>query len=235
MDLVTMRGVGKHFGSVTALADIDFGVRGSEVVAILGPNGAGKSTLLRILGTAVLPDEGQAIVAGHDVASEPAAVRRAIGFMLPDERSWYWRISGRQNLEFFAVLNGLRRPAAAKRTDELLREVGLEDAADRRFDAYSSGMRVRLSLARALVSRPPVLLLDEPTRSIDPVGRKHFRELLKTVTGSRETAVLLATHDLQEAAELATRSIVLSRGRMSPILDTWRDAADLERRLLEAS
>jgi ABC-2 type transport system ATP-binding protein len=235
MDVVTMRAVGKHFGPVTALTDIDLSVRAGELVAILGSNGAGKSTLLRILGTAVLPDEGEATVAGHNVAREAAAVRRAIGFMLPDERSWYWRLSGRHNLEFFAALNGLRRAGAAERADELLREVGLEQAADRRFDGYSSGMRVRLSLARALISRPPVLLLDEPTRSIDPVGRKHFRELLTAVAERSETSVLVATHDLHEAAELATRSVVLSYGRLSAIVDEWRDAADLERRLLEAS
>ncbi len=235
MDAVTIRGVSKQFGPVTALSNIDLSVRPGEVVAILGPNGAGKSTLLRILGTAVLPDSGEATVAGHDVVGEPAAVRRAVGFMLPDERSWYWRLTGRHNLEFFGALNGLRRTSAAERADELLREVGLEEAADRRFDGYSSGMRVRLSLARALISRPPVLLLDEPTRSIDPIGGKHFRELLRTMARRQETAVLIATHDLHEAAELATRGVVLSHGRMAAIADGWRDAADLERRLLEAA
>jgi ABC-2 type transport system ATP-binding protein len=233
MDAVTVRRVVKRFGSVTALSGIDLAVQTGEVVAILGPNGAGTSTLLRILGTAVLPDSGEASVAGHNVDHEPAAVRRAVGFMLPDERSWYWRISGRQNLEFFGALNGLRRAEAAGRADELLGEVGLADAAERRFDGYSSGMRVRLSLARALISDPPVLLLDEPTRSIDPIGAKQCRELLGALAGRRETAVLIATHDLHEAAELATRVVILSEGSLTEIPGGWRTAADLEHRLVE--
>lgn len=230
-----MRGVGKRFGRVTALADIDLSVCAGEVIAVLGPNGAGKSTLLRILGTAVLPDTGRATVAGHDVSRDPAAVRRAVGFMLPDERSWYWRLTGRHNLEFFAALNGLQRQAAAERAGELLRDVGLETAAHRRFDGYSSGMRVRLSLARAMISRPPVLLLDEPTRSIDPAGSKQFRDLVSSVAATRGTAILIATHDLYEAARLATRGVVLSHGRLTEIAGDWRDAAELERHVVAAA
>ena len=235
MDAVTIRGVSKRFGRVIALQDIDLSIRAGEVVAILGPNGAGKSTLLRIVGTAVLPDTGSVTVEGHDVALEPAAVRRAVGFMLPDERSWFWRLTGRHNLEFFGALNGLRRVAATERADELLAEVGLQEAGSRRFDGYSSGMRVRLSLARALISRPPVLLLDEPTRSIDPAGAKEFRELVRSIAAGQKAAVVIATHDLHEAAQLATRSVVLSQGRMSEITGDWRDAADLERHVVAAA
>ena len=155
--------------------------------------------------------------------------------MLPDERSWYWRLTGRHNLEFFGALNGLRRAAAAERADELLAEVGLQEAGSRRFDGYSSGMRVRLSLARALISRPPVLLLDEPTRSIDPAGAKQFRELVRSIAAGQEAAVLIATHDLHEAAQLASRSVVLSQGRISEIAGDWHDAADLERHVVAAA
>jgi ABC-2 type transport system ATP-binding protein len=235
MQAISVRGVTKRFGPVTALVDVAFEVGSGEIVALLGPNGAGKSTLLRILGTAILSDEGEAVVAGHDVVAEPDATRRSIGFLLADERSWYWRLTGRHNLEFFGALYGLRRPAAAERAAELLEEFGLADAADRRFDGYSSGMRLRLSLARALLSEPPVLLLDEPTRSIDAVGTRQFRELVKDVAARRGVAVLLATHDLHEAAQTATRSIVLSRGRVATITDGWTDTADLERRVVEAS
>ena len=169
------RGLTKRFGPVTALDGVDLDVGGGEVVALLGANGAGKSTLLRILSTTVLPDEGVAWVAGNDVVAEPLAARRALGVALGDERSWYWRLSGRQNLEFFAVLYGIRRKEARRRVQELLGEVGLNHAADRRFDGYSAGMRARLSLARALVASPPVILLDELTRSLDPVAVSDFR------------------------------------------------------------
>ena len=151
---IRVRGIVKRFAGHTALDSVDLDVAPGEVVALLGPNGAGKSTLLRILGTTVLPDEGTATVGGHDVANDAVAVRRRIGVTLGDERSWYWRLSGRQNLEFFGAMYGLRRRAARARAAGLLREVGLEQAADRRFDGYSSGMRARLSMARALLAEP---------------------------------------------------------------------------------
>jgi ABC-2 type transport system ATP-binding protein len=227
-----MHRVGKRFGPLTALQGIDLEVEGGEIVAIVGPNGAGKSTLLRILATAVLPDAGRAWVAGHDVADAPEAARQSLGFLLADERSWYWRLTGRHNLEFFAALYGLDRPAARRRTGELLEELGLGEAADRSFGDYSSGMRLRLSLGRALLAEPPVLLLDEPTRSLDPIATKQFRDLARGAVTERGSAVLLATHDLHEAAELADSVVVLEGGRVSRMTANPGSAAQLEQALL---
>jgi hypothetical protein len=145
VDGITARDVSKRFRSLQALAGVSFDVAPGEVVALLGPNGAGKSTLLRILGTTILPDSGTIAVAGHDVATDAAGARRSLGVMIGDERAHYWRLSGRRNLMFFAALVGLSRREAGARTRELLEEVHLTEAADRRVGEYSSGMKARLS------------------------------------------------------------------------------------------
>ena len=224
----------KRFGSVSALSGVNLSVPWGRVVALLGPNGAGKSTLLRILGTTVLPDCGRVEVAGQDVVAEPVLARRSLGLVLGDERSWYWRLSGRDNLEFFAALHGLRRSSARARVGELLASVGLAEAADRRFDRYSSGMRARLSLARALLCEPPVLLFDEPTRTLDPLAAASFRDEVRSQAGAGR-AVLFATHDLHEAAALADRVVVLVKGRVRSVTDERVDAGQLERILVDAA
>jgi ABC-2 type transport system ATP-binding protein len=230
---VMIRGLFKRFGRVVALNGIDLDVRPGEIVALLGQNGAGKSTLTRIVATTVLPDDGRVHVAGIDVVARPSAARRCIGLTLGDERSWFWRLTGRQNLEYFAALYGLRRSAARARASELLETVGLADAADRRFDGYSTGMKMRLSLARALLPDPRVLLLDEPTRSLDPVAAVGFREYVSELTASRNIAVLYTTHDLHEASAIASRLIVIARGSLMSELPRGTDARDLEQALLE--
>jgi ABC-2 type transport system ATP-binding protein len=231
-DGIRVRGIVKRFGSHMALNGVNMDVAPGEVVAILGPNGAGKSTLLRILGTTVLPDEGSAMVGGYDVSTDASAVRRHIGVTLGDERSWYWRLSGRRNLEFFGAMYGLRRSAARDRARELLREVGLEAAGHRRFDGYSSGMRARLSLARALLMSPPVLLLDEPTRAIDPVAAADFRRRIHDLASRDRRVLLLATHDLYEAAAVADRVVVLSAGRIRAVRERGARPDELEAELL---
>jgi ABC-2 type transport system ATP-binding protein len=191
--------------------------------------------LLRILCTTVIPDAGTATVAGHDVVAEPMAARRSLGLMLGDERSHYWRLSGRRNLLFFAVLAGLRRRDAAGRVAELLDAVGLAEAADRRVLGYSSGMRARLSLARSLLSDPSVLLLDEPTRNLDPLAGSGFRETAARLAAEHGTGILFATHDLHEAAAIANRVLVLSGGRI--VLEEsarGMDAVRLESAFLDA-
>ncbi len=229
---VRVCGLEKSFDGHVALRGVDLEVPWGGIVALLGPNGAGKSTLLRILGTTVLPDRGQALVAGHDVVTDPAAVRRCLGLVLGEERSWYWRLSGRENLQFFAALQGLRRPAARARATELLADIGLVEAADRRFDRYSSGMRARLSLARALLCEPPVLLLDEPTRTLDPMAASLFRnEVRRQAEAGR--AVLFATHDLHEAAAVASRVIVMAGGEVVATTEDPSDAATLEDMLVQ--
>ncbi|MBW3643992.1 MAG: ABC transporter ATP-binding protein [Actinobacteria bacterium] len=229
-----LAGLEKRFGKLAALRGVDLEVPWGAIVAVLGPNGAGKSTLLRILATTVLPDSGHAEVAGHDVVSDSAAARRALGLVLGDERSWYWRLTGRDNLEFYAALHGLRRPAARRRADELLAAVDLAHAADRRFDRYSSGMRARLALARALLHEPPVLCLDEPTATLDPVAAASFRALVRRQADTGR-AVLFTTHDLHEAAAVASNVVVLAAGKVAAKVDDRPDAARLEAILIEAA
>ncbi len=234
MDGIAIRGLAKRFRSVQALAGVDLDVDRGEIIALLGPNGAGKSTLIRILATTVLPDSGTARIGGFDIVAQSAAARRSFGLALGDERSWYWRLSGRQNLAFFASLYGLSRLDGANRVDQLLSDVGLSEAADRRFDGYSTGMRMRLSLARALLPDPPVLLLDEPTRSLDPVAAVAFRQRVVGLGRERTIAILYATHDLHEASAIATRVVVLAAGQVAARLPGGTPPAVLEQALLTA-
>lgn len=199
----------------TVLHDVSFEVRSREFFGLLGPNGAGKTTLFKILSTLVAPDGGRAVVAGHDVVAEEAAVRRVLAPVIADERSLYWRLSARENLELFGALHGLDGAEAGRRIDGLLETVGLEGAGRKIVGEYSSGMRQRLLLARALLPGPEVLLLDEPTRSLDPLAAREFRTFLQEeIAGRLGCTVLLATHDSDEALELCDRVGVLDQGRL---------------------
>jgi len=201
--------------TVTALDGLDLRVEPGRVFCLLGPNGAGKTTLIKILATLVLPDGGRAAVAGHDVAGDPRRAKAAVGYAVGEERSFYWRLTGRQNLEFFGALYGLRGAARDRRVADVLGLVGLEDSADRRFNAYSTGMRQMMAFARALLADAPVLLVDEPTRSLDPRAADRIRSFLRDeLAGRQGKTVLWATHDLGEAADRADDIAVISRGRI---------------------
>ena len=227
MDGISARDVSKRFRSVQALAGVSFDVERGEIVSLLGPNGAGKSTLLRILGTTILPDTGTVTVAGHDVLQDAAGARRSLGVMIGDERSHYWRLSGRRNLAFFAALAGMSRREAVARTQQLLEEVRLAEAADRRVGEYSSGMRARLALARAMLADPPLLLLDEPTRNLDPLSASHFRRSTSRLARENRAGILFATHNLHEAVAISTRILVLSAGRI--VLEEQAQGMDADR------
>jgi ABC-2 type transport system ATP-binding protein len=201
--------------TVTALDGLDLRVERGRVFCLLGPNGAGKTTLIKVLATLVLPDGGRAEVDGHDVSREPGPAKRRIGYAVNDERSFYWRLSGRQNLEFFGALYGLRGPVRDRRIAEVLRLAGLEAAADLRFNTYSTGMRQMLAFARALLADAAILLVDEPTRSLDPQAADKIRAFLcDELAGRERKTVLWATHDLGEAADHADDIAVISRGRI---------------------
>ena len=200
---------------VEGLVDVDLEVRRGEVYGLLGPNGAGKTTLLKILACLILPTRGVAEVEGRSVAGEEAHVKRSIGFVTADERSFYWRLSGEENLVFFARLYGLDAPAARRRARGLLRDMELEEVAGRQFMSYSSGMKQRLAICRALLHDPPIVCLDEPTRSLDPLAAKHLRAFItRRLHGEGGKTVLLATHNLQEAEEMCGRLAILNRGRV---------------------
>jgi ABC-type multidrug transport system ATPase subunit len=198
-----------------ALAGISFAVRDGESVALLGANGAGKSTLLKILATLLLPTEGRALVAGHDTAQDSRAVRRQLGYHAGTDHGFYPRLSGRQNLLFFGRLNQLPTSAAIGRIGILSEQFRLGDALDRQVRTLSTGTVQRLSLARAVLHQPRVLLLDEPTRSLDAIAASEFRRYLKAqILESGRTSLLFASHTLPEVEFLADRVAVLDRGRL---------------------
>jgi ABC-2 type transport system ATP-binding protein len=207
---------GRLFGRpVTALSDVTFTVRPGEIVCVMGPNGAGKSTLVRILGGLLLPSAGTAEVAGLDAGTGTPAFRRRVAFIVGDERSFHFRVSGRGNLRYFAALHGLPAAAASRRADELLDRVGLAAAADRRYQEYSRGMRQRLAIARGLLGDPQVLLLDEPTLGLDPRGARDLRAFLRdeVIRGGGRTAVV-CSNDPAEARALGDRVLLLDGGRL---------------------
>jgi len=215
MVVIEVKNLVKKFGDFTAVDQVSFEVAEGEIFGLLGPNGAGKTTLIKILATLVLPDGGRAVAGGHDVARDPARAKRAVGYAVGEERSFYWRLTGRENLEFFAALYGLRGAARAGRIAGLLGLVGLEASADLRFNAYSTGMRQMLAFARALLADASILLVDEPTRSLDPLAADRIRSFLRAeLAGKQGKTVLWATHDLGEAADFADDIAVISRGRI---------------------
>jgi ABC-2 type transport system ATP-binding protein len=207
---VTVSGIGKSFGDVSALRDISFEVGRGEVVGLLGPNGAGKTTMVDILSTLTRPDRGHAWVAGHDVVSHPARVRRSI-MLTGQQVALDNMLSGQQNLVMFGRLQGMCKSAARSRATELIREFDLEDAANRRVDTYSSGMRRRIDIACGLVVRPEVAFLDEPTTGLDPRSRQSVWDLVGRFK-SAGIATLLTTQYLEEADALSDRIVLIDRG-----------------------
>jgi len=202
-------------GGTPALRDISFTVGEGETVGLLGPNGAGKTTLLKIIGSLLYPSSGRVLIHGVDPVKEPLRSRSLMGLVTCDERSFYWRLSGRQNLHFFATLYGIPRARLNRRLEELLEILELAGAADRPFHSYSSGMKQKLAIARGLLRDPSVLLYDEPTRSLDPLSAQNIRQwIIDNRTRSPRTAHLIATNQLSEAEELCDRVLIINRGEM---------------------
>jgi len=207
---VIVRHVSKSFGEVVALRDISFEVGRGEVIGMLGPNGAGKTTMVDILSTLSLPDGGEAEVAGHNVVSDPAGVRRSI--MLTGQHvALDDMLTGRENLVLFGRLQGLNKTAARSRCEELLAEFDLVHAADRLVSTYSGGMRRRIDIACGLVVRPEVAFLDEPTTGLDPRSRQSIWDLVAEFKNAG-IATLLTTQYLEEADALSDRIIVIDHG-----------------------
>ena len=199
---------------ITALRGVDLQVGKSELFGLLGPNGAGKTTLIKILCTLMLPNEGTASVNGYDIFQHGKRIRRTIGYVVNEERSFYWRLTGRQNLDFFATLNNLALAQAKKRISQVLEITGLVQEADKMFKDYSTGMRQRLAIARGLLGEPEILFMDEPTRSLDPVVAKQLRDfVLQEIIQRQGRTVFFSTHNLAEA-QICQRIAILHQGKI---------------------
>jgi len=205
---------------VRALHDVTLRLDQGEIVGLLGPNGAGKTTLLRILATLVLPSEGRVRVNEADIVRDSASVRRAVGLAAGQERGFYWRLTGMENLEFFAGLLGLSGAQARRRAAEALSAMDLEDHAHQTVERYSAGMRQRLGIARALLGKPRVLLLDEPTRSMDQNAAVRTHGIIRRLATESGVTVLLATHQPSEAAALCRRVAILVNGAVRDVIPT---------------
>lgn len=198
-----------------ALQNVSFDIREGEMTGLLGPNGAGKTSMLKSIATLLQVNSGRILVHAHDVEAEPVAARKLIGLVTCDERSFYWRLTARQNLKFFAALYGIADKKAAERIVILLEMLGLSDAIDIPYHSYSTGMRQKLAIARGLLAEPRLVLYDEPTRSLDPLSAQNIREwILASRAISPTTTHLIATNQLREAEQLCDRVLILNHGSL---------------------
>ena len=210
---IQTHGLTKQYGSLVAVDKLNLAIRGGEIFGLLGPNGAGKTTTILMLLGLSEPTRGKADVMGFDPTRQPLEVKRRVGY-LPDDVGFYGELSGAQNLRYTAALNGIERREANERIGELLEQVGLADAADRRVEQYSRGMRQRLGLADALVKDPSVLILDEPTASIDPAGVTEVLALIQSLARDNGVTVLLSSHLLHQVHQVCDRVAIFNAGRI---------------------
>jgi ABC-2 type transport system ATP-binding protein len=199
---------------ISAVQDISFEIKEGELFGLLGPNGAGKTTLIKLLCCLVLPNSGTASVFGHDILKEEQSVKKLVGLVSIEERSFFWRLSASENLKFFASLYNLSGKKAEKRINELLDFVGLAEERETRFQNFSTGMRQKLAIARGLLSEPRAIFVDEPTRSLDPVSAQSVRDFLKEKVAGEGKTVILATHNLNEAEQLCDRLAIMHHGHV---------------------
>ena len=202
-----------------ALKGITLHAGAGEVLALLGPNGSGKSTTLKLISTMLLPDEGRVWVGRADTRQHSQAVRQQVGFAVASERSFFPRLTTRENLDFFGALDDLPRRDRIARIDSVLLDVGLQEAGGKQAMKLSSGMYQRLGIARALIKRPSVLLLDEPTRSLDPAAAGHLWKLIRELASNGIT-IFLATHNFSEAVAVSDRIAILHAGNLMAVRRT---------------
>lgn len=200
--------------AVEALRNVALEIKEGEIFGLIGKNGAGKTTLTKIIATLVEPTKGKVSVKGFDSVKDSVKVRSMIGLATAEERSFYWRLSCEQNMMFFARLYGLKDESAGKRINDLFEELDLTELAARRFSELSTGNKQRLAVARALLPNPPVLLLDEPTRSLDPIAAEEMRRLISSL---ENVSVLLTSHNLTEVEMLCNRVAIISKGEIRAV------------------
>lgn len=220
--IIEIKNLNKYFASYNyfgfkkdttlALSNINVDMGQGKCYGLLGPNGAGKTTLLKIISTLVLPDEGSVTIKGCKLGQDDEKIKALIGFVTSEERSFYWRLTGTQNLEFFAGLFGLQKKETQDRI-QILFDLFKINYGKRRFDSYSAGMKRKLAFVRALLHDPEILLLDEPMESLDYNSVEEMKKYIKILTNKGKT-IILATHHLREAEELCDMFVVINKGKI---------------------
>ncbi len=214
---------------IKALNNVSLQIKKGQLFGLLGPNGAGKTTCVKILSTLILPDAGKAMINGYDVVKNSVQTKLATGLSYGEERSFYWRLTGKQNLQFFASLySNVPVKQIDTYIDFLLDIVGLKEKADFRVDSYSTGMKHRLAIARSLVGDPEILLMDEPTLGVDPVGREMIQDFIRKLVDDGGKTVLLVTNDLNEAERICDTVAIMNKGEIKEIItDVRKNKIDL--------
>ena len=210
--MIEVRNLHKAFGAVKAVDGVSFAARDGEITGLLGPNGAGKTTTLRMLYTLMKADSGEVLVDGIDAQTDPIAVRRRLG-VLPDARGLYKRLSARENIDYFASLQGLDAATRRRRIDALIAALEMAGIADRRAEGFSQGERLKTAIARALVHEPNNVILDEPTNGLDVMATRAMRTFMRKLK-SEGRCVLFSSHIMQEVGALCDRIVVIARGRV---------------------
>ena len=218
--MIEVKDLHKHFGTVKAVDGVSFTARDGQITGLLGPNGAGKTTTLRMLYTLMNPDRGQVLVDGIDVARDTQAVRRQLG-VLPDARGLYKRLTARENIDYFARLQGMDEALIRTRREQLIEALEMTDIADRRTEGFSQGQRVKTAIARALVHDPKNVILDEPTNGLDVMATRGLRQFMRRLKDEGR-CVLFSSHIMQEVAALCDRIVVIAHGRV--VADETPDA-----------
>ena len=209
---IHIQDVRKHFGDLQAVCGVSLDVPAGEIFSLLGPNGAGKSTLISMLAGLLVPTDGDATIMGHSIRTEPESAKAALG-VVPQDIALYPDLSARENLIFWGKMYGLRGAALQARVDEVLEIIGLADRQKDRIAKYSGGMKRRVNIGVALLHKPPVVIMDEPTVGIDPQSRRHILDNVKELNGQGMT-VLYTTHYMEEAAELSHHIAIMDMGKI---------------------
>lgn len=232
---IEVQNLSKKYGSRDVLKNLSFKIPMGKVCCLLGPNGSGKTTLLKILAGLLEPTEGSIMIHGIDRMEDPRSARGDIGWMPAEERSGlYGRLTGRQNLKFFGLLHGLSTEEMTRQIGNVALQIGMEDELDLNLQKVSSGMKQKVAMARALIHNPPVLLLDEPIRNLDPQTTVRFRRLLKDhLTRIQQKTVLLSTHLLEEARRVADMIMIMRKGEIVKTIEGLDLEAELKSATLE--
>jgi ABC-2 type transport system ATP-binding protein len=199
--------------SVEALKGISLEIKPGEIFGLLGPNGAGKTTLIKCLTTLLLPTSGRAVINGYELTKQDNSIRATVGCMLMGERGLYWKLTGRENLIFFGALYHLSPAGRRKRTEEIVAQLNLGEIADRAVETYSSGQKMKLAFAKALINDAPLLILDEPTNTLDVPSAHELRAVVRDLNGQGKT-VIYTTHIMSEAETLCKRVAIIDRGEV---------------------